>query len=518
MEKSGFSDALFAVVSHHIDRLKEDFPVLAEERDRIEEILTLETEKFATSMQKGVALVRRHVKKTGAVTVDDLIEFYDSHGIHPEIVKEITDIEIPDNFEAMVAERHLKAEPEAARETVRTSLPPCRSLYYENDYERTFDAEIVHTKGVEVVLDRTLFYPEGGGQKTDTGTLEQGKKKARVLSVRKEGDAIVHVLDAPLAGGPVRGTVDWDRRYAMMRHHTATHIVNAAARTVLGSHVWQAGSELDEHEGRLDIAHYKRLTDDNVRRIEQAANETVWQGLPVEKTFVPRKDAEQRFGFRLYQGGAPTGSTLRVVRIADIEVEACGGMHVNNTAEVGLIKITGIERVQDGVERIRFRAGNPALAFVQRQEEIVAGAAGVLATQPENLVASVKKLAEERKRLAKEVTSLQERLGRERAADYAGVTLITEDDLTPSSIKDLTRENAVVVSASARSGRAVLTIACSEDLPLDCARIARKAGTVLGGGGGTRTIGQAGGDPQKLAEAKNKALAIVKQEIERMKK
>lgn len=516
MEKSGYRDSLFSIVAKHLSLLERDFPELSGARERIEEILEIETEKFHAALEKGRAMVKRYMKREGTITPEKLIEFYDSHGIHPEIVKEIAGVEVPENFESMVAERHLRAQ---KRENVDEAEPAYDvatiPLYYERDYDREFDAEVVIVDGTTVVLNRTLFYPEGGGERTDTGTLVQKGVSAQVKEAKKAGDAILHLLDRKLAKGKVHGTIDWERRYAMMRHHTATHLINAAARTVLGNHVWQAGSELDEHEARLDITHYRRISDEEAERIEKVANEAVAQALPVEKTFMPREEAEARFGFRLYQGGAPKSSTLRVVKIGDFEVEACGGMHVNSTAEIGFIKITGVERLQDGVERIRFCAGERALAYMQKQERLLREVAAVLGAQPENVVKAAERLVQEWKRARKEVEHLQKNVGGNIAEEYEGVKIITQDGLIPSAIKDLTKERAVVISGSVKGERAILTIASSPDLTIDCSQIAQEVGKMMEGGGGKKTIAQAGGSPDRLAEAKKKAIELVKAKIAR---
>jgi len=161
-----------------------------------------------------------------------------------------------------------------------SGLPPTRNLFHEDPYIREFKANVVEViQGKYVVLDETAFYPEGGGQASDTGYLWiEGKEKARIINVQKVNGVIVHELEEPLEGLRkgirVKGVIDWERRYVLMRHHTATHIILGVARKVLGEHVWQAGAEKTPKRARLDITHHKPLTKEEALKIEDMANMT----------------------------------------------------------------------------------------------------------------------------------------------------------------------------------------------------------------------------------------------------
>lgn len=510
MKKISYEGSLFDVVSLHINEMGKDFPELKNSKSRIKEILEIEEEKFDSIVQRGKAILSRY-KKIG---IEELIELYDSHGIHPEIVKEITHVEIPEKFESMVAERHLKSREEKEEE----KFYPYKTLkiYYEMPYEKEFDARVIFKGENFVILDKTLFYPEGGGEKSDTGYLIQNDKKARVIKVEKAGDAILHYIEGDIEEGEVKGIIDWERRYSMMIHHTATHIINYSARSILGEHVWQAGSELDENEARLDITHYKRISEEEAKRIEKVANEVVRKGIEVRKGFYERNEAEKKYGMRIYQGGAPKSGVVRIVEIQGVEAEACGGMHINNTCEAGLIKIIGIERVQDGVERIRFCAGERAIEYVQNQEYVIKKLVEILDAQRDKIVESVVKMEKENKDLRKELKRLQEKFGKEKAEEWGGIKIIVEENLQPSSIKELTKEKAVVVSASLREENAIITVACSSDVALDCSKIAKEIIEKFNGrGGGKKTIAQVGIDANRVDEVKEKIVEMVKREIEK---
>ena len=194
-----------------------------------------------------------------------------------------------------------------------------------------------------------------------------------------------------------------------MRHHTATHIINGSARKILGPWVWQHSAFKDESMARLDITHFAHLSRDQVIEIERMANEVVRHNLPVVIKWMPRPIAEKEYGFRLYQGGAAPVSELRVVNIEGWDIEACGGTHCSRTGDVGLIKIVKSERVQDGVERLEYVAGESAINFVENQESLLIEAASKLETPIDKLAASISRVQKQRRNCKKDFqTSCQE--------------------------------------------------------------------------------------------------------------
>ena len=233
-----------------------------------------------------------------------------------------------------------------------------------------------------LVLDQTLFYPEGGGQPADTGSLVGSESMARVDDVVKVGEVILHHVSGGVLqrGERVKGMVDEERRFSLMRHHTATHILLHAAKEVLGVHIHQSGAQKGAESSRIDIRHFKHITPDELRKIEIAANRMVMANQPVEISIENRTKAEQEYGFSLYQGGVPQGKDLRVVKVAG-DIEACAGTHCRSTGEVGAIKILRVEHIQDGIERIEFAAGTAAIYSMQHLEQIASSSADVLSVQ-----------------------------------------------------------------------------------------------------------------------------------------
>src|SRR5207245_3548185 len=205
----------------------------------------------------------------------------------------------------------------------------------------------------------------------------------------------------PLLGKRVACAIDGERREALMRKHTGTHIVLGAARKALGNHVWQAGAHKAAGMARLDITHFDALTDAELAKIEQLANDEVLDGRQVRAKFMARDLAERKFGFRLYQGGSVPGGELRVVEIPKWDVEACGGTHVARTSDVALIKILRSTRIQDGVVRLEYTAGKAAFEAVRKQSEEVKRVAEVFGVPPDQLVPTAERIVSEWKELRK---------------------------------------------------------------------------------------------------------------------
>jgi alanyl-tRNA synthetase len=241
-------------------------------------------------------------------------------------------------------------------------LAETKLLYYGDD-PREFDAKVIKSFDKYVVLDKTSFYARGGGQEPDHGTIE----KLEVVDVTKHGNIIVHELKNGILkeGSTVSCIINSKRRDSITKNHTSTHILNSSSRNVLGSWVWQHSAFKEEDHARLDITHHSALTDDEIGNIEKLANSIVEKNMSVTIDNFDRGTAEQKYGFKIYQGGIVPVKSVRIVSIEDFDVEACGGTHVKKTGEIELIKITRTKRIQDGVVRIEFVSGKTALDYTK---------------------------------------------------------------------------------------------------------------------------------------------------------
>ncbi len=368
IDRYGWDITLDEVVAWHADEFGELYPELQDNVADVRAIVRHEREKYDAMLDDA----ERLIDDLDDVSPEELVELYDSHGITPEMLQRRgVDVDVPEDFYTRVAARHVEEGIDAATEegVDVSGIEQTERLYWDDQYLQDFEAEVVAVvDGNGVVLDRTAFYPTSGGQEHDTGVLDG----ADVVDVEAVDGVIVHRVDGavPDVGETVAGSVDWERRTRLRTHHTATHIVNAVAREVLGSHVWQAGSHKSEEKGRLDITHYEQVDRETLQQIEDRANELVADDLPVETAVLQRTEAERRHGFRLYQGGAVPGNEIRVVSIDDVDAEACGGTHVRSTGAVGTIRLTDTSKVQDGTIRLEYVAGPVAAAHDRYRAEL----------------------------------------------------------------------------------------------------------------------------------------------------
>lgn len=555
----GIEDRLDDIIDLQTSEWSKDFPYLKDMRNEILVMLSVERQKFEETLKRGNALVMRiaqDLKSKGKrrIPTGTLLEFYDSHGLPPEMVrdsaaKEGIEVEVPEGFYRMVAERHLHApsKEEAIRDeglSLVADLPETRMLYYENPYQTSFESRVIRVlDNNQVILKETIFYPEGGGQPADRGFLESDGKKAEVVDVQKVGKVIVHFVKGavPKDGASVKGRIDWERRSYLMRAHTATHLIMGASRRVLGQHVWQTGTQKNVEQARLDITHYQRLMPEEVNKIELLANQAVIDMIPVETQWLSRDEAEEKYGFRLYQGGAVPGKEIRVVKAGDWEVEACAGTHVKNTGEIGFIKILHTERIQDGVERIVYSTGRYAVEASQEKEKMLQKLSETLNAPVEKLLPTTKRLLKEwkdarseNKRLIEELTALESGKGLEQAAttkEIGNVRLVIQE-FTPINIdrmiktaSKLTEKEADAVTlfyGKEEKTARIVVLAGKKAITkgVDAREIANEAAIMIGGGGSGRPeFAQGGGTKiNRLDEALRKAEEALKKQLKKKTK
>ncbi|KXB05423.1 hypothetical protein AKJ50_01000, partial [candidate division MSBL1 archaeon SCGC-AAA382A13] len=439
-----------------------------------------------------------------------------------------------------VAELHSKPQKKTEKKSKvpthfdLSELPETELLFYKEPYKREFTADVLWKEGDYVVLDRTAFYPEGGGQPSDDGVLKSNGDKFEVLDVQKSGDVVLHKIDSEngvRTGEKVKGEINWEKRSAYMRHHTATHILLGALRSLLGDHVWQHGVQKGEESSRLDVSHHKRISEEKIQEIEKLANKIVFQDRKVNSLWMDRNEAEKKYGHSLYQGGVVPGRKIRIVDIEDWNAQACSGTHCTHNGEVGLIKIINRERIQDGVERLVFASGLPVLESLQEQEQRIKKSAETLRTSPDEIDKAVQKLFDQWKSAKKEVDNLRSRVAdlkaeklEKNSESFNNIQILAEkfedgdsDELIQiGEILTNNNKNMVVILASGKTSANIIAMAGEKALEegINCGEIASEAAkSIEGGGGGKPELGQGGGgNVEKLEEAIKMGVKICKKQ------
>ena len=488
------------LIETHIDYLKETYPELDSKREDVKKILKIESGRYEESKTRMKNIADSVKQKGHTPTVDELITLYESDGVTPDFLKEVSAIEeIPSSFYSKLSDLHQSEKKKDIEKLPLEGLPETDALFYKDD-PMEFEAKVLKIFGDYVVLDRTSFYARGGGQEPDHGTIAG----FQVVDVDKHADIIVHKLQGgtPKEGQTVTCKVEKTRRTKITKNHTSTHILNASSRGVLGSWVWQHSAFKEDDHARLDITHHSSLTDEQVQQIEDAANDMVKKNYPVTIQYFDRGTAEQNYGFRIYQGGVVPVKSVRIVSIEDKDIEACGGTHVKKTGEIELIKITKTKRIQDGVVRLEFVSGDTAFDYVKKQEAEVIKQKE-LAAQKE----IIEKQREARKQKAREMMPvLIEKISAGESGILEEIQIKDKLCFTTSKQYDeyfhlnfgkklVNSEPLAAYCGIFEAGPTIrVMVYCGEQSGKNAGEIAREIADILGGsGGGDAKFAQGGG-------------------------
>lgn len=366
---------IMKLIELHARDLKPLFKDIDESIGEINEVISVERKRYDNTKSQALKIVTQMLTKNEEFTDERARTLYESNGITPDFINSIAEskgikIEIPEEaYNAIIKGDFAGRRKEKKQLPIdTTALPKTDKLYYKHLANES------HSKVIEcdrefLVLDSTPFYPEGGGQDHDSGTINGIK----VNDVQNIDGVIVHIMErhADLKkGASAHCIVDKERRARLMAHHTATHLISAAARGVLGKHAWQEGAHKGPNKAHIDISHYERLSEAEIQEIENRANSYITHGIKVVVQELDRNTAESKFGFSIYQGHGVPAKRLRVVQVYDldgnlIDAEACGGLHVAGMESmVGIIKIISSSRIHDGINRIEFVAGPAAQDYI----------------------------------------------------------------------------------------------------------------------------------------------------------
>ena len=567
--------ALEDVVRMQIEDQKA-YPQYVERLGTIVDIIQHEARRYKSTIDKGKRLVKVLAEeyKGRVIPLDELIRLYDTHGVPPEIVTAVSkqegaSVDLPDDFYALVAQTHDQLVlQEAVHVEHLPELPSTYRMFYDEPEMTRFQAKVIDVIDHSLILDKTLFYPEGGGQPEDTGYITSSSGvEVKMEHARLVGDIVFHkVSDASpfRVGEKVIGKIDAGRRMSHARHHTATHILLSAIKNTLGNHIWQEGAQKGENRSRLDVSHYKRIDVDEQNKIELEANKLVMEDLPVETAWVDRNEAEQTYGFVLYQGGVPPGEIIRIVKVGT-DVQACAGTHMTRTGKVGPIRIIKTEGIQDGVQRFEFAAGIAAISYDQGRDKLISDASQILSVPSDKLPTTIKRFFDEWVKFQKENDDLKKKNAQLRSVIIkvpvatssaitgapnleidADIVTINKDEevaiddtkikiLAPRRIRDadikellktsqelLTDDNVLILGGT-HGGRANIVIAAGKNVikrGFKSSEAIKEPSVILGGGGGGRPERAQGGGQNidKIDEALVLAQKLTKEQIESLKR
>ncbi len=421
MEKYSLNFDLMRLIEIEAKNLKEMYPHIDESLNETSKVIEIEKGRYDKTKAEAKKIVEALLSKNKEITTEKLKTLYESHGITPDFISAAAKekgiiLEIPeDAYSEIMADDFVEARKKKNEviEIDTTGIPPTEKLYYS--FATEANAKVIKQEGNMLVLDKTPFYPEGGGQEADHGTING----IDVVDVKIANGLIVHFLKEAKhfsLGEIVECKVDKERRIRLMAHHTATHLISAAARKVLGKHAWQEGAKKGEDKAHIDISHYERLSDEQVKEIENTANAFITNGIKVTAKEMERKEAEGRFGFSIYQGhGVPSGK-LRIVEIGDlngnlIDAEACGGLHlVGKESEIGLIRIIGSYRIHDGIDRLEFVAGKAAVDYINSIEKEIKQIAAIASVDTDKVGQGIESKLAELKEVKKKYELIRDEL------------------------------------------------------------------------------------------------------------
>ena len=415
------------------------YPELGEKKDYILKVISIEEERFDATIDAGLGILNTIIESAKAegkaiVAGEDVFKLYDTFGFPLDLTREIileNGLEIDeDAFNALMKEQKERAR--AARGNIggwdnsnKDMIAGISATEFTGYTETVSEAKVVAiiVDGMLVeevsegeftlILDKTPFYGEGGGQVGDAGIIENANSGAVVFDTKKVDGIYLHVCIKPWGiikvGDTVTAKVGVERRQAIMRNHSSLHLLQAALRQVLGNHVEQAGSYVDDVNGRFDFTHFSALTSEEIARVEAVVNENILRGVVVDTVETDIESAKKMGAMALF--GEKYGKVVRVVKMGDCSTEFCGGTHVDNTAKVGLFKIVSESSVAAGVRRIESRTGLGVLDIIAGQQKLIGDTAAVLKAQNTSDIAKRAASVEDELRTAKkEIEALNAKL------------------------------------------------------------------------------------------------------------
>lgn len=527
---------LYKVADTVIDENKCAYPELEEKREYIKKLILNEEESFAKTIDAGMDVLTKMldgIEKGGVLSGEDTFKLSDTYGFPIDLTKEIAEekgISVDEEgFRACVDEsRKRSREDRLAKggsswdEDAMSNLDLPKTKFTGYDYSQLeINAKVlaVFKDGAEVselnegddavvILDETPFYAESGGQVGDTGVITIGESRFAVTDTKKTAKGqYLHFGTVEMGGlgkgDSVTASVNVEKRYAIMRNHTAAHLLQAALRKVLGDHVHQAGSYVDAERCRFDFSHFEAVTPEQLSEIEAIVNKDIFDAIPVTMTEMPIEEAKKLGAMALF--GEKYGNIVRVVEAKGISVEFCGGTHIDNTARLGLFRIVSENSVAAGVRRIEAVTGAGVLNMLNKYYTmLVESAAALKVAKPEDVAAKCVAVAAEVKALEREKAELNAKIAASQTGDVMAnavavgavrAATVQLTDVAADALRKMGDEakdknpDAVVVFASVNGSSASFLCVCGKDAVASGAnagKIVKEVAAVTGGKGGGR--------------------------------
>ena len=551
---------LVPMVDVVINIFAQPYPDLGEKQAYIKKVIQLEEERFQTTLVQGLELLNRHIQglqATGVTILDGATAFklYDTFGFPWELTLEIIEehgMELDKQaFDVAMNQQRARARAGRQASEEQVVLPDLSHLKAEelciDEQTQTGNIVLFWKSGivvdevhdgedVGVIFDVTSFHAEGGGQVGDTGFIEGPLGKMKITVVKKLLNGTVyhlgHVTEGSLKVSDVaRLKVDIGRRRAIARNHTATHLLHAALKAVLGSHVNQAGSFVNPERLRFDFSHFAGVTVEELAEVEKFVQHSIFENITVGITEKTQDEAKKMGAIALF--GEKYGESVRVVEIGDVSTELCGGSHIGNTAEIGLVKIISEAGIGSGIRRIEAVTGAGAIEYINTRETLLQTAATTLKTRPEDVVVRIENMISRIKELETElalnntkqahievqgllanaqfVNDIQVVVGQVSSADMDGLRMVAD------MVRDHLKCGVVTLAAVHADKVNFVVMATKEAVGkgIHAGNIVKEAAKIAGGGGGGRPdMAQAGGKlPEKINEALQLAVEVIKRQV-----
>ncbi|MBW3636762.1 MAG: alanine--tRNA ligase, partial [Armatimonadetes bacterium] len=513
------------------------YPELVQRRALISDLILREEERFGVTIESGMNRLEDLIddaKKKGQKSLSgaEVFSLYSSQGFPPELTADI----LADNglsydaneFEA-ASQSHSKISGSAVGEYQKREFAGLETEFVGYSTTQS-EAKIAAIRENKIVLDKSPFYAQSGGQSGDTGEIVGQSGRARVLDTKKEGKTWVHFVEIEgdlKEGETVSAMVDATRRRAIERAHSSTHLLHAALRQHLGKHVEQRGSLVEGDRLRFDFVHFAPVSSEELERVEKTVNEEILASLPVEIAENTLAEAKSMGAMALF--GEKYGETVRTVKMGDFSLELCGGTHLPTTSAAGLLRIVSEGGVAANIRRVQALTGAAALEYDREQAQKLRDIAREIGAKPENALAAAQKLGSRVRELEKQLAQMQRKMsgGAEDeilagASEVKGIKFVASrapEGLSNDALRDLADKLAqkldgVVVLASESGSTVMWAVKASKgavEKGAHAGNIVKSLAQITGGGGGGRPdFAQAGGkDVSKIDEALGQAAGLV---------